>query len=110
MVSKILIDIDTNRNAVVKVSGVRLAAESDDVKDKLVRQFIEDVSYRGQGLAAIHRDSENDAILKPAALDVMMFAVLAALGGDGTESGKKMRELIAMEFGGPSDASVGKLD
>lgn len=110
MVSKILIDIDTNRDAVVKVSGVRLAAESDDVKDKLVRQFIEDVSFRGQGHVCIHRDQENDAVLKPASLESLMFAVLAALGGDGTESGKKMKELISMEFGGVSDASVGKSD
>lgn len=102
MQSRLLIDIDGGRRAVIAIKGIRLAADSDDVKDKLVRQFIEDVSCESHGLVSVFRDGENDAFLRPAPLETVMWSLHSRLGGDSTDSGKKMRELIDMEFGSVS--------
>ncbi len=97
MTSKILIDVDSNSDPVIRISGNREWHESDDVRDKLIKGFIENVGTRN-ALVSIYFDDNGDAILKPAALDYVLHQLLVRFKSD-SKSHNLISEIIENEFG-----------
>lgn len=97
MLSKILIDIDSNGESVIRISNLVAADSSEDVRDKLVDRFLGTVSRRC-GLIHFNENGHGDVVLKASSLETVLNRLLLSLTDP--VSKKMVGDLINREFGG----------
>lgn len=100
MVTKVLIDLDGNRDSVIRISNIREWTGEDDVKDKLVKMFVESLSD-GRPAVLNYLPGGNDMILKPASLEAILFWLRDQFDvNDGNR--QLVQDIIDNEFGSVS--------
>lgn len=97
MLSKILIDIDSGGESVIRISNLDAAGGSEDVRDKLVGRFLGAVSGRC-GLIHFNENGHGDVVLKASSLETVLNRLLLSLTDP--VSKKMVEDLISREFGG----------
>lgn len=97
MLSKILIDIDSNGESVIRISNLFAADSSEDVRDKLVDRFLGTVANRC-GLIHFNENGHGDVVLKASSLETVLNRLLLSLTDP--VSKKMVKDLISREFGG----------
>ena len=97
MVTKVLIDLDGTRDSVIRISNIREWASEDDVKDKLVKMFVESLSDCRPAILN-YLPGGNDAILRPASLESILFWLRDQFSmNDGNR--QLVQDIIDNEFG-----------
>lgn len=92
MITKVLIDLDDNMDPVVRISNLSQWASSDDVRDKVAKQFVENLSNR---MAAVKFEGD-DAVIVPASVELVLEWLFERYAY-GSEAHEKIKELISIE-------------
>lgn len=102
MVTKILIDLDGGRDAVIRISNISDWARDGDVRDKLTKAFVESLSDRRPAVLD-YEPGGYDAILRPASLEGILFWLRDCSGLSG-DSRQLVQDIIDREFGSVSSS------
>lgn len=89
---KLLIDVNESKTPVIRITNPKGAHDSDDVKDKLTRIFLEEIGQYS-GLVSIYYTPEGDAILKPAEHHIAI-ATLASRFSEGHKVNELLNEAL----------------